>query len=408
MKRTYKGTVVACCTGYIVQAVVNNLAPLLFIVFQDFYGLSYSRLSALVSVNFVTQLIVDLLAAKYADKIGRRRMVIFSQTACAFGLLLLGLTPFILEGYEFYVLAVGAMLYAIGGGIIEVMVTPIAADCPVDNKAGLITILHSFYCWGQMGVILISTLLLLVIGRENWFVLPMLWSLIPLFNIFNFATVPIVESTSEQRKTSFKKLLTSKLFIVIIVLIFASGASELAMSQWASMFAEKGLSVSKTVGDIAGPCLFAFFMGVGRLIYARYSAKIPLKPTVFTTAVLCLVCYIVAAISHNGVLALIACAVTGFSITIMWPSAIIFAEMSYPDSGTGMYGLLAVSGDIGCIVGPWLIGLISDGITAGQLKPLISADTLDSSGLKTGILLSAIFPIIVMIAIKFIPDKRRK
>ncbi len=407
MKRTFKGTVVACCTGYIVQAVVNNLAPLLFIVFQDFYGLSYSKLSALVSVNFITQLIVDLLAAKYADKIGRRRIVLFSQTACSLGLLLLGLTPFLLKGFEFYGLAAGAILYAIGGGIIEVMVTPIAADCPVENKAGLITILHSFYCWGQMGVILISTLLLLVIGRENWFVLPLLWGLIPLFNIFNFATVPIVESTSDQRKTSFKKLLTSRLFIIIAILIFASGASELAMAQWASMFAEKGLNASKTVGDIAGPCLFAFLMGVGRLIYAKYSAKIPLKPTVFATAVLCLVCYIVAAVSDNGVLALIACAVTGFSITIMWPSAIIFAERLYPDGGTGMYGLLAVSGDIGCIVGPWLIGIVSDGVTENVIPAIISADTLDASGLRTGMLLATVFPIIVLIALRFIPDKRR-
>ena len=277
-------------------------------------------------------------------------------------------------------------MYAVGGCIIEVIITPIAAECPTDNKAGVISVLHSFYCWGQMGVILISTLLLQFMGRENWFILPFLWMLLPFANLINFISVPIVPTSTEEQRTPFRRILTSKIFIMIMILIFAGGASELAMSQWASIFAERGLGVSKTVGDIAGPCLFACLMGIGRIVYAKYSSRIRLKPSVAATALLCVVCYLVAAISDNGIVALVACAVTGFSITVMWPAAVIFAEKIYPDGGTGMYGTLAVAGDIGCSVGPWLIGLISDGVEGGAIPAIISADTPDASGLRTGIL----------------------
>jgi len=402
----YNRTRIACYIGYVTQAIVNNLAPLLFILFQQSFGLSYEKIGTLIFVNFVTQLIVDTLAAKYCSRIGYRPSVLAAHFCSALGLILMGVLPFLLED-AYLGLIFAVICYAIGGGLIEVLISPIIEGLPSDgSRAGAMSLLHSFYCWGQVAVVLISTLALRGMGGSSWRLLPILWAAVPLINFFLFLRAPIMPVPEEEGGASMRSLLSQPLFLVSLLLMLCAGASELTMSQWASLFAQKGLGVSKTVGDLLGPCLFAVLMGIGRVVYSLFSERVDLRKLLTASSMLCVVCYLTAVFSPLPILGLAGCAVCGLSIAIMWPGCLSLTSARFPRGGLMMFGMLAIFGDLGCASGPWLAGLISD--FACRLTDTAARFSLDADafGLKCGLLVGVLFPLVLIVALQSSKDKQ--
>ena len=382
IQNNYEYTIYACYFGYITQAIVNNFVPLLFLTFQSQYAIPLNKIGLLVTINFGVQLLVDFLAAKYIDAIGYRRAIVLAHVFCAVGLAGLGILPEILEPYSGIIVSI--ICYAIGGGILEVLVSPIVEACPTKRKEATMSLLHSFYCWGHVFVVLMSTLYFTLVGIEHWKLLACLWAIIPLANAIYFLIVPIAKPVEEGFGMSMTALFKNKMFWVLFLLMLCAGASEQSMSQWASAFAESGLKVSKTVGDLAGPCLFAVFMGTSRALYAKFSEKLPLSNAMIGSSLLCIGCYVVASISPYPIFGLLGCAVCGFSVGIMWPGTFSLASVSLPTGGTAMFALLALAGDLGCSLGPTLVGTI--------------AEVFDAN-LKIGIFSAIVFPIVLGVVI---------
>lgn len=398
MKYTYKHTVYACYAGYITQAIVNNLTPLLFVIFKEEFGLSYERLGRLVFLNFGVQILTDLVAVRYGDKIGYRKLTVLAHIFCSFGLICLGLLPKILPN-SYLALSVAVVIYAVGGGLIEVLISPIVEALPGDEKASAMSLLHSFYCWGQMAVVLISTLLLKILGNQIWFLLPIMWSVLPICNTYVFTKVPILQLVKEEKKVTIKKLFSSKYFRIALILMLCAGASELTMSQWASIFAQRGLNVDKVLGDLLGPCLFAVFMGIGRTIYGVMGERLNIKKALLFSAILCVISYSFTVFSRISIFSLLGCASCGFSVSLMWPGTFSLSARKQPLGGTAMFGLLAVMGDVGGAVGPWMAGIVSEGIktVSGPLKFLFGENIgLEQAGLKMGLLIAMIFPLMMI------------
>lgn len=383
MRYTYKHTLRACYLGYITQAIVVNLAPLLFVIFQNQYHISFEMIGRLILINFGTQIVADILSVKYVDRIGYRKAAVIAHIFCSVGLMSLGVLPLIMPA-PYMGLVVAVMIYAIGGGIIEVLVSPIVEFLPGDEKAAAMSLLHSFYCWGQVGVVLLTTLLLKVIGSSYWFVLPILWAFIPLYNIKNFLKVPIIEPQEDAPTMSIGELLSTRGFVIALLLMLCAGASEITMSQWSSLFAEKGLQVPKVVGDLLGPCLFAVLMGIGRSIYGIWGHKINLNRALMASGILCVICYAVTIFVQNPFISLLGCGVTGLSVSLMWPGTFSLTSATYPMGGTAMFGMLAIFGDIGAAVGPWIAGVVSDAV---------------GLGLKAGLLVAIVFPVMLVIGV---------
>lgn len=397
--QNFKNTVFACYRGYITQGIVNNLSPLFFVLFQNKFGISYSLISALILCNFVTQVITDMLSVKYVDRIGYRKSAVIAHALAFLGLVMQGTLPNVLPA-PYVGLVLATIVNGVGGGLIEVIISPIVDSCPGDAKASAMSLLHSFYCWGQVGVVLITTLLLRLIGEDLWFIIPILWSLLPLYNLFRFLKVPLMPTVPEEEKTPLKTLFTSKIFLVALLLMLCAGASELAMSQWSSLFAERALGVTKVIGDLLGPCLFAVFMGIGRTIYGVWGEKIHLTGAMVFCAALCILCYLGTALFENPWLSLLSCALCGFSVSLMWPGTFSLTSAAYPKGGTAMFGILAVLGDVGCSVGPALMGAVS-GAVSGNTNIAASFPNLtaDQLGLKSGMLFSAVFPAFILIGV---------
>lgn len=397
--QNFKSTVFACYRGYITQGIVNNLSPLFFVLFQNKFGISYSLISALILCNFVTQVITDMLSVKYVDRIGYRKSAVIAHALAFLGLVMQGTLPNVLPA-PYVGLVLATIVNGVGGGLIEVIISPIVDSCPGDAKASAMSLLHSFYCWGQVGVVLITTLLLRLIGEDLWFILPILWSLLPLYNLFRFLKVPLTPTVPEEEKTPLKTLFTSKIFLMALLLMLCAGASELAMSQWSSLFAERALGVTKVIGDLLGPCLFAVFMGIGRTIYGVWGEKIHLTGAMVFCAALCILCYLGTALFENPWLSLLSCALCGFSVSLMWPGTFSLTSAAYPKGGTAMFGILAVLGDVGCSVGPALMGAVS-GAVSGNANIAASFPNLtaDQLGLKSGMLFSAVFPAFILIGV---------
>lgn len=397
--QNFKSTVFACYRGYITQGIVNNLSPLFFVLFQNKFGISYSLISALILCNFVTQVITDMLSVKYVDRIGYRKSAVIAHALAFSGLVMQGTLPNVLPA-PYVGLVLATIVNGVGGGLIEVIISPIVDSCPGDAKASAMSLLHSFYCWGQVGVVLITTLLLRLIGEDLWFIIPILWSLLPLYNLFRFLKVPLMPTVPEEEKTPLKTLFTSKIFLVALLLMLCAGASELAMSQWSSLFAERALGVTKVIGDLLGPCLFAVFMGIGRTIYGVWGEKIHLTGAMIFCAALCILCYLGTALFENPWLSLLSCALCGFSVSLMWPGTFSLTSAAYPKGGTAMFGILAVLGDVGCSVGPALMGAVS-GAVSGNANIAASFPNLtaDQLGLKSGMLFSAVFPAFILIGV---------
>ena len=389
MKTDYNKTIYASYIAYITQAIINNFAPLLFITFGTEFGLTLDKITLITTINFAVQLFVDFVSAKLIDKIGYRISVVFGHVAAAAGLVGMAVFPALL-GNAYAGILCSVVLYAIGGGIIEVLVSPIVEACPTENKEAVMSLLHSFYCWGHVAVVVISTAFFAVFGIGAWRVMAILWALVPIFNAFFFAGVPLFEVAAGHEKMGIRDLMKKGTFWIVVLLMICSGASEQAMSQWASAFAESALKVSKTIGDLAGPCAFAVLMGTSRALYGKYSEKMPLLPTMAGSAFLCIACYLVAAYTANPVIGLIACAICGFSVGIFWPGTFSIAALRIPAGGTAMYALLALAGDVGCSSGPSVVGFV--------------ANAMEGS-LKWGLRVAILFPILMVFGIFLINRK---
>ena len=379
----YKKTLFACYLGFITQAISANFAPLLFLTFKSTYGISLEKIALIPFVFYLTQLLIDFAAPKFADKIGYRTCVTASQVLSAFGLALMVILPEIFP-VPFVGILISVVFYAMGSGLIEVLVSPIVEACPFENKDGMMSLLHSFYCWGAVGVILGSTLFFAVFGVENWKILTLIWALVPLVNTFNFITCPIERLLESGESLSIRKLLSLPLFWLMILLMICSGASEATMAQWASSFTESALGVSKTIGDLAGPCLFAVFMGISRMLYGKMSEKLDLTKTMLLCGMMCAVCYLLASLSPLPFLGLAGCALCGMAVGIMWPGTISLSSQKCPKGGTAMFAFLALAGDLGATVSPAMVGSISE---------------MAGGNLKIGILIATIFPILLVVGL---------
>ena len=384
MNKNYTKTMYACFVGYVVQAIVNNFIPLLFLTFETAYNIPLSKITMLITINFGIQLLVDLLSAGFVDKIGYKASILIAHIFSALGLLGLIFLPEILPD-PYAGLLISVAVYAVGGGLLEVLVSPIIESCPTDNKEKAMSLLHSFYCWGHVGVVLLSTIFFRLFGIENWKILTCIWVIVPVANAFIFAGSPIAPLTQEGEKgLSILQLVKSKTFWVLMLMMTCAGASEQAVSQWASTFAELGLGVSKTVGDLAGPMAFAVLMGSSRLFYGKFGASIDLDKFMAGSGILCVLSYLCISLSPSPILSLAGCAVCGLSVGIMWPGTFSKAAASIKNGGTAMFALLALGGDLGCSGGPTLAGFVSG---------------LASDDLKKGILSAIIFPVFLVVGV---------
>ena len=391
MKDKFKGTVYACFIGYIVQAIVNNFAPLLFLTFEKEYGIPLSQITMLITFNFGIQLVIDLLSAKFIDKIGYRTAIVAAHVFSAVGLILLTFLPGLLPN-AFAGLLIAIVIYAIGGGLIEVLISPIMESCPSDNKEKAMSLLHSFYCWGHVGVVALSTLFFAIFGIDNWKILAIVWALIPIANGLFFTKVPIAPLIEEgETGMTIKELVKNSTFWILMLMMVCSGASEQGVSQWASTFAEKGLNVSKTIGDLAGPMAFALLMGTSRAIFGKFGDKFDLDRFMLGSSILCILSYLCISLAPSSVVSLIGCSLCGLSVGIMWPGSFSKASAALRNGGTALFALLALAGDVGCSAGPTLVGFVSDAA---------------SDNLKLGILSGIIFPILLVVGILLLRRKK--
>ncbi len=379
-QKNYKKTLIACYLGFVTQAISANFTPLLFLTFKSTYGIGLEKIALIPLVFYLTQLLIDFAATRFVDKIGYRTCVVSSQMLSAAGLALMAILPELLP-VPFIGILIAVVLYALGSGLIEVLVSPIVEACPFENKEGMMSLLHSFYCWGAVGVILGSTLFFTVIGVENWKILTLIWAVIPLYNAFNFITCPIERLVEDGEGMRSGQLLRLPLFWLLILLMVCSGASEASMAQWASAFTESAMGVSKTVGDLAGPCLFAMFMGISRILYGKMSEKLDLIKTMLMCGVLCVICYLTASLSSLPIIGLAGCAFCGVSVGIMWPGSISISSQKCPRGGTAMFAFLALAGDLGATISPTMVGSVSN---------------MAGGNLKIGLLVATVFPLILI------------
>lgn len=383
IRNNFKHTIMASYIGYITQAIVNNFAPLLFVTFHVAYNISLSKIGLLVTLNFCIQILVDLVSAKYIDKIGYRKCVVAAHIFATIGLCMLGILPELLPD-PYIGICIAVFFYAVGGGITEVVISPIVEACPTEGKSAAMSLLHSFYCWGSMLVVLGSTLLFNIFGIESYKLVAIMWAIIPFANIFYFMLVPINTLTEEGEGMSIRELAKSRIIWTLAFLMVCSGASELSISQWASALAETGLKVSKTVGDIAGPCLFAAFMGLGRILHAKLGEDISLIRYLGVCSVICIAGYLMVTLSTVPAISLLGCGVCGAAVAVMWPGTYSLAAKMCPRGGTAMFALLAFAGDIGCSSGPTLVGYISTAL---------------GDDIRTGLMVALVFPVFMIIGL---------
>ena len=388
----YRKTLIACYLAFITQAIAANFAPLLFLTFHKDLEIPLGKVALVSTAFYFTQLIVDVICAKFVDRIGYRVAAVASEIASTVGLVCLAVLPSVLPD-PFVGIIISVIIYAIGSGLIEVLASPIVEACPFNHKEAVMSLLHSFYCWGSVGVILLSTLFFAVFGISNWGWLACIWAIIPLYNVYNFATCPIEPLVQDGEGMTIRSLFRTPMFFLGIVLMVCAGAAEMSMAQWASAFVESALGLSKTMGDLVGPCLFAITMGISRVIYGKYGSRIELTKYMLGSGALCLLCYILAALSLNPIICLIGCIFCGFSVGIMWPGTISILSKRLPTGGTAMFALLAMAGDLGGAFGPWLVGFTS------QMR---------DDDLKAGMLIACVFPIVLIATILGIKAKTKK
>lgn len=392
IRNNHNHTIYACFTGYIIQAIVNNFAPLLFLTFQREFGISLDKIAMLISFNFGIQLLIDFFAAGFVDRIGYRVSIVAAQIFACIGIASLAFLPNLMPD-PFFGLLISVMIYAIGGGLLEVLVSPIVEACPTDHKESVMGMLHSFYCWGHAAVIILSTLFFTCFGIKNWRILACIWAIIPFLNIFYFSQVPISTLTEEGKGMTIKDLIQNKMFWFMVILMVCAGSCEQGISQWASAFAEAGLNVSKTIGDLAGPCAFAILMGIARIIYSKVSEKVSIYKYMLACGILCLISYLLASLSTSPLISLIGCGMCGFSVGVMWPGTFSLSAKKLPTGGTAMFAFLALAGDLGCGGGPAVVGFVSD---------------LSGGNMKLGILSGITFPILLILLLLYLMRNEQK
>ena len=380
---SYTPTKIASYVGLFVQAIVNNFLPILFIALQDVYNIGYEKLGRIIMFNFITQLVTDILTPKIVGVLGYRKTAFMCQGFAALGLSLLSFLPRIMPD-PYVGIVISVTVYAFASGLMEVILSPLVEMLPTKNKSGNMSILHSFYCWGQAVTAIVTTFLVSLFGYANWMYIPIIWAIVPFINMFSFLKVPIIEPEPERKSDSLKKLLSSPLFRCFMVMMLCAGASEIAMAEWASMFAQQALGVSKVIGDLAGPCAFAIFMGTGRVLYARFAERVSFRKTVMVLSALCAACYLTAAFVNIPLLALISCALCGFTVSVMWPGTYSAGSKAFPHGDAVMFSVFAMCGDLGCCLGPWILGIIAD-----------------IKSLHTGFAVTAVFPVIMLITAIF-------
>lgn len=390
MKKSYKSTLIACYLGYITQAITVNLATLFFVIFNESYGISYDNIASLVLATFLIQLTVDAVMVKFTCVVGYRACAVAAHVFSFVGLVLFGILPHIMEPLTG--IFIGMFFYALGGGMTEVVISPIVDSLPGDEKTSGMCLLHSFYSWGLVAVVLVSTILLKLVGDSLWYVIPFFWALLPLFNMFFFMRVPMVDIPPEAKGTPLKNYFKSPLMYAALLLMICGGAAEMAMSQWASLFAENGLGVTKVVGDLLGPCLFAVNMGIGRTLYGIFGERINIKKALLACSLLCCACYAVTVFVQAPIVALLGCSVCGLGVSLMWPGILSMTSASFgKNSSPALFAFLALAGDVGCSVGPWLTGHIS--------SAYLATNTTASSGsaIRAGLFAASAFPMIMVI-----------
>lgn len=381
MKNGYNKTIYACFIGYTVQAIINNFIPLLFLTFHNSYHIPLEKITMLITFNFGLQLLIDLLAMGFVDKIGYRASMLIAHGCAAAGLIALTVLPGCFsDPFEGLLLAV--MIYAIGGGLLEVLVSPIMEACPTKNKEKAMSLLHSFYCWGYVAVVLVSTLFFKVFGISHWKTLAIFWAIIPLLNGILFMKAPIAPLIDEGAQgLTLKELFGRKIIWLALLMMVCAGACEQSVSQWASIFAEKGLGVGRTLGDLAGPMAFAILMGISRVFYGKYGHRINLHRFMIYSSILCGISYLIITLSPVPALGLVGCSLCGLSVGILWPGTFSIAAASERRGGTAMFALMALAGDLGCSGGPTLVGIVSSHY---------------NDNLKIGILAAIVFPILLI------------
>ncbi len=381
--QTYRRTLGACFLGYVVQAIVINFAPLLFVTFRAELGVDFERISFLITLNFGCQLFFDYFSPQIVRAIGYRATGVLAQVFAVAGLLSLAILPNTMAN-PYLGLLIATALYAIGGGLDEVVISPLVESCPMTRKAGMMSLLHSFYCWGQFLTVLLSTVFFIVFGIENWPILALLWAIVPLVDLVLFWTMPMPPIPEEEiRGMTQRELLGIRKFWLLALVMICGGATELCISQWASAFAQTGLGVDKTMGDLMGPCAFALLMGSARVLYAKCSDRLRPTRALLLAGALSIVSYLTAALSPSPILGLVGCGFAGFSVGILWPCALSLGAASIR-GGVTLFALLAFGGDIGCTFGPTLVGLVADRF---------------GGNLKTGILFGVLFPILLIIGV---------
>lgn len=381
--KNYKKTKIACYLGFITQAIAANFAPLLFLKFHSDYHISLGNIALISTCFFFTQLVVDLFCAKFVDRIGYRACIVTSEVCSALGLVGLAILPEMLPN-PFTGIIISVIIYAIGSGLIEVLCSPIVEACPFENKEATMSLLHSFYCWGAVGTILVSTAFFAIFGIDSWKWLAFLVALVPAINIYNFATCPIEYLVEDGEGMSIPTLFKTPLFWIAIILMICSGASELSMAQWASAYAESALGLTKTMGDLLGPCLFAVAMGICRVLYGKYGEKVNLTKFMLGSGLLCVACYILASLFENPIVGLIGCILCGFSVGIMWPGTLSISSGKFPAGGTAMFALLAMAGDLGGSVGPGIVGRVTQ---------------MSGDNIRTGMMVGLIFPVVLVVGL---------
>lgn len=404
----YSGTRRACYVGYITQAIVVNLAPIFYLLFQTKFHVSRTQIGQFIFVLFAVQLLVDIISVPIVQKVGYRATCVFAHACAAVGLALLSILPNIMPPYAGIMIAI--VTAAIGSGLIEVLISPIIEALPSDSSRAAMVLLHSFYCWGQASVVLISTLALLALGDDRWNYIPIFWALIPFCNMIAFTRVPLVDIDGEE-PVRFRDLASTPMFILAVIVMVCAGASELAMSQWASYFAEAGLGVTKVVGDLLGPCMFAIFMAVGRTLYGIFGARLSLKRCLIACGIITTASYLLAVFAPFPILSLVGCAFCGFGVSLLWPGMLSLSAERFSGGSTALFALLALGGDFGCSVGPFITGLVSDAVSAVPAFGQMSADmgmSIEQLAVKLGLLVVIIFPIFSVIGVLALGKKKNK
>ena len=384
----------ACYATNLSMSVVGNLPPVLFLTFRELYGISYSKLGLLVLINFVTQLCVDLVFSFFSHRFPTARTVRLMPVLTALGLLVYALWPFVFPQAVYAGLVTGTIIFSASSGLNEVLTSPVIAAIPSDDPDREMSRLHSVYAWGVVGVVLLATVLLRWLGRAHWQWIPLGMTALPIAAAVLFTTTDIPALPTPEKLTDVMSFLRNGGLWLCVAAIFLGGASECTMAQWSSGYLEKAMGVPKMLGDALGVALFAFMLGLGRTLYSRFGRRI--ENVLLAGSVGAFACYVTAAVVQSPVAGLAACALTGLCVSMMWPGSLLVATGRFPAGGVFVFAMMAAGGDLGASIGPQLIGAVTDMMIAGGAA--------EQAGLRAGMLLAALFPLLCI----FVCMKLRK